>query len=418
MLNEDAGLEPTGTGGSPVELRRQVQISKEPASRVGVGLVNLRKGVVGVAEVAANSPLKGLIFPGDIIQLGATSAAPTVGSSPDADGLSAFFFATSELSLTVETPPLRAEAQSVFLRSSELGETPELGIQVDKEPVTGRARVARLKPDSIATAAVGGNVLAPGDLIVAVSEGGTLHETSNASQVVARLKAYRCGTVELRVVRSAGSRAALAGVETTGGAGTPVDAVACRPTHTELVQMLSAGNDTRVRQRALHSLASALYTGEIAELELHAESLWAIMVELATEAEAAEDDLTLSLAFSAVANLATAGFVPQGDAGGAIGHVLSSSLIRALGGLDSSLVAFTLSAAYNLCAEPSVLGALNETHNRVAPMLDALVKTSKDAQARKQAKGTLRNMQQHRVAMAAAQAVQAVPPAPPVPLIA
>jgi len=409
---------PTGTGGCPVDNRRQVQISKEPASRVGVGLVNLRKGVVGVAEVAATSPLKGLIFPGDIIQPGTTSTAtPNVGSSPDADGLSAFFFATSELALTVETPPLRAEAQSVFLRSSELGETPELGIQVDKEPVTGRARVSRLKPDSIATAAVGGNVLAPGDLIVAVSEGGTLYETSNASQVVARLKAYRCGAVELRVVRSAGSRAALAGVEATGGAaGTPVDAVACRPTYTELVQMLSAGNDIRVRQRALHSLASALYKGDTAELELHAASLWAIMVELATEAEVAKDDLTLSLAFSAVANLATAGFVPQGDAGSAIGHVLSSSLIRALGGLDSSLVAFTLSAAYNLCAEPSVLGALNETHNRVAPMLDALVKTSKDAQARKQAKGTLRNMQQHRAAMAAAQAVQAVPP--PVPVIA
>lgn len=194
---------------------RQVQISKLPESRVGVGLVNLGRGVVGVAEVAATSPLEGLIFPGDIIQLGATSASAGVsstrcptpaGGTPDANALSAAFFAASDLCLTVETPPLLAEAQSIFLHSSELGDTLELGIQVEKDTATGRARVARLKPDSIAASAVGCDALAPGDLIVAVSEGGTLHETDNASQVAARLKAYQGGAVELRVVRSPGSQ--------------------------------------------------------------------------------------------------------------------------------------------------------------------------------------------------------------------
>ena len=139
------------------------------------------------------SPLEGRVFPGDIINLSGNN-----GARPDAHALSAAFHASAHLVLTVETPTLLAHASSVFLLPSAHD---DLGIQVDKDPETGRARVVGLAPGSVAATKVGRDSLAPGDLIVAVSEAGTLYDVPTAKEAAARLKVTGGGTTELRVVR-------------------------------------------------------------------------------------------------------------------------------------------------------------------------------------------------------------------------
>jgi len=186
--------------------RRLVSVSKLAESRVGVGLVHAGRGIVTVAEVASTSPLEGLIFPGDIISMapatGSSTRCPTPSvSTPDAVALSAAFFAASELNLNVETPAALVGARSIFLHSSEMETTiVQLGIDLSKDR-SGFARVARLMPGSIAAAATGPDALMPGDLITAVSSGGTLHATKSVGDTASRLKLYEGGPIELRIIR-------------------------------------------------------------------------------------------------------------------------------------------------------------------------------------------------------------------------
>jgi len=188
--------------------RRVVSVSKLAESRVGIGLVHKGRGVVAVAEVASTSPFEGLIFPGEIISLTpvangglSSTRSPTPIVTADAVALSAAFFAASQLSLNVETPPLLVGAESVFLHSSELDSSLQLGIEVGKDRPSGFARIVRLTPGSIAATAAGPDALMPGDLIVAVSAGGTLYETSTVNDCYRVLKLYEAGPIELRIVR-------------------------------------------------------------------------------------------------------------------------------------------------------------------------------------------------------------------------
>jgi len=190
---------------SPRGASREVTVSKMGNSRVGIGLVN-RNRRVHIAQVAATSPLEGLVFPGDIINLagnghgGKILDALTSTRAPDAVALSAAFHAASVLTLSVETPEPLANARSVFILMSQ--HDVELGITLEKDPHTGRARIARLAPGSAAATRVDRDVLAPGDLVVAVAEGGVLYEVANVKEATARLdKRAEGGAIELRVVR-------------------------------------------------------------------------------------------------------------------------------------------------------------------------------------------------------------------------
>ena len=110
--------------------------------------------------------------------------------------------------LLVETPTLLENAQSVFLSCDG-----DLGIKVYADPQTGRACIAQLaahrqvEPSEFGLpgSPIGRDKLAPGDLIVAISEGGTLHNVANSKEATARLKADQTGTVELRIVRPSSS---------------------------------------------------------------------------------------------------------------------------------------------------------------------------------------------------------------------
>jgi len=181
---------------------RLVEVSKLANSRVGVGLT-MRGRDVTIAQVAASSPLEGHVFPGDVINLSGNGSARlldglTSTRAPDANVLAAAFHAASQLSIQVETPTLLTSAYSVFILASNGG---DLGIEVDKDHETGRARVNYLAPGSAAATKVGRDVLAPGDLIVAVSEGGTLYDVATAKEAAAKLKHSAAGAIELRVVR-------------------------------------------------------------------------------------------------------------------------------------------------------------------------------------------------------------------------
>ncbi len=185
---------------------RLVEVTKMANSRVGVGLVMRGRSVI-VHQVAATSPLEGKVFPGDVINLAGNGLraanmidALTSTRAPDAHALSAAFHAASSLSITVETPALLASASSVFLLVSEAD---SLGIRVDKCPTTGRARVAHIEPMSAAATNLSRQDLAIGDLIVSVSEGGTLFDVADVKEAATRLNACESGAVELRVVRAA-----------------------------------------------------------------------------------------------------------------------------------------------------------------------------------------------------------------------
>jgi len=122
----------------------------------------------------------------------------------DAHALSAAFHAASHLALSVQTPTLLEGARSVFILSSSSQGPDDLGISVERDRETGRARVASLIPGSIAATRVGRDVLAPGDLIVAISEEGTLHDVPTYKEAAGRLKLSESGAIELRVVRPVG----------------------------------------------------------------------------------------------------------------------------------------------------------------------------------------------------------------------
>lgn len=170
---------------------------------MGIGIVDLCRGIVGVSEVAATSPLEGLVFPGEHIQLDRSAASSRWPSSAvsDAPTLSAAIFAASQLTLIVETPPSLTGSRSIYLHDDEFGRDAELGIEIEKDRASGRARITGLRPGSRAARAVGDDALSPGDLIVAVSAGGTLYETADFGQAASRLKLHHGSFIELRIVR-------------------------------------------------------------------------------------------------------------------------------------------------------------------------------------------------------------------------
>lgn len=181
---------------------RIIETTKLPNSRIGIGLKNVGKSVV-ISYVVASSPLEGKVFPGDIIRLSGDGRSSTRGptlTNPGADAkiVAEAFYAASHLMLSVETPSSLANAESVFLLHSE-GE--ELGIQLDKCPVSGRARVSSLAPNSVAATRVSRHDLSVGDLIVACSEEGILHEVASAKDGSARLSVRSSGAMEIRVVK-------------------------------------------------------------------------------------------------------------------------------------------------------------------------------------------------------------------------
>lgn len=145
-----------------------------------------------------------------------------------------------------------------------------------------------------------------------------------------------------------------------------------------LLDRLASNNEHRVRQRAVHNLATALHADDVQVKQyLHANTPFPALVEIATEAEARSDALTLSLVFSAIANLATA-LIPLCGTGGDIGRLLGRSLLMATtySSVDDevSLLSSSLSAAYNLSGDMTVLTALNDV--AVAPALIKLMHSS------------------------------------------
>ena len=151
-----------------------------------------------------------------------------------------------------------------------------------------------------------------------------------------------------------------------------------------LLAGLSVSNELRVRQRAVHGLATVLCAEDSAAAgmidHLRENSPFAALLELATEAEAVADHLTLSLCFSAVANLAQK-LVPIHAAGAGFGQLLGRSIVlssaassSADAGAASTLLSCALSAAFNLSADLQVLAALNEA--ACAPALVELIRTA------------------------------------------
>jgi len=163
----------------------------------------------------------------------------------------------------------------------------------------------------------------------------------------------------------------------------------------------------RTRQRAVHAIATLLSQEDASDrasdrLEraiehLRSHSPFPSLVQLATEAEAAADTLTLSLIFSAMANLA-AHLVPLEGSARAVGHLLGHAFVVASAeppSAQNALLSFCMAAAYNLSAELQVLAALDETG--CAPVLLSISKRkgrfrTADARTVKNAKSTLSNM--------------------------
>ena len=190
----------------PQHCSRLVEVSKLASSRVGVGLT-MRDSRIAIANVSAASPLEGLCFPGDFVNLPSPDDATSLRSAgpTTADALSAIFFASSHLIISVETPPALTSARSVFLT---IGDDDLLDIKVVQDSQTGRARISKLEPrcqpdtkDLEAANTVSGDALATGDLIVAISEGGILHDVANAKDARDKLRSVRRGMIEIRVVR-------------------------------------------------------------------------------------------------------------------------------------------------------------------------------------------------------------------------
>jgi len=147
-----------------------------------------------------------------------------------------------------------------------------------------------------------------------------------------------------------------------------------------VLEDLPAENSFAIRQKGVHALAAMLsqhppsaLEGAIAHLRAH--SPFALLVEIATDAEVAGDSLTLSLSFSAMANLAVH-LVPLLGCASAVGGLIGRALVMSSALCDrgvetetsaANLVSFCISAAHNLSAEVEVLVALHETLARGAP---------------------------------------------------
>jgi len=145
------------------------------------------------------------VWPGDIIR--GVAGAP-LAPRTDAHSLANVFSQASELDINVETPALLSDARTVFLiaNANEPGGATELGIHLDKDPSTGKARVTGLIPGSLAATTVDRSSLKRGDLIVAVGFGGALSQVGSMKEcnaLFAKLQAED-GAIELRVVRPSG----------------------------------------------------------------------------------------------------------------------------------------------------------------------------------------------------------------------
>ena len=189
---------------------RNVEATKLPDSRIGVGLLQRGSAVI-VHEVFASSPLEGLVWPGEIVKLKSMDHDHTLAANRplrpssacrtlSAKALSEHCWQSSKLELIVETPAAISNAKSTWLFCEAAS---ELGITVERDPESGRARIQSLVPGSVAATTVDRDSLSNGDIIVAIGVEGTLSGVSNHKEAMSKLNGA-VGAIELRVVRPSG----------------------------------------------------------------------------------------------------------------------------------------------------------------------------------------------------------------------
>jgi hypothetical protein len=176
--------------------------------------------------------------------------------------------------------------------------------------------------------------------------------------------------------------------------GTPAFEVA------RLIEQLSPENSIEVRMVATHGLAGILATAhgkpEMTSLCLQQaryQSPIAGLLKLAADAD--DGGLSLKLVLSCLANLSFIGFTQDMAEEEELARMLAQTAVDSV--QDDSLRAYSLPALYNMSSEANVLAALDSAN--AAPVLEKLASEESSADLKGYAKGTLKNLSKHHLAV-------------------